>query len=222
MIMVLVRVAFPSLIQQYGQEKEEGVLPYFLGGFIVLAFCSVGFAFYLQYVGSVAISFYIMFKVILICLIPPISLWLSDVFKEMKHRNVELTQEINVLKKQVLKYEEDYQNVSVEFISDKSAENITLLISDVAFIRSADNYIEIVFKEDGIYKKRLQRNTLRNIEQQLKPYTNFIRCHRTCIINTFYIKRLTRKFNNHRLTVKGYDEEIPVSRQYLVKIEEAL
>jgi DNA-binding LytR/AlgR family response regulator len=152
----------------------------------------------------------------------PVSLWVSDVFKEMKHSNETLIKEINALKMQVSKYEEDYQNVSVDFISDKSSENITLLISDVAFIRSADNYIEIVFKEDGIYKKRLQRNTLRNIEQQLKPYTNFIRCHRTCIINAYYIKGLTRKFNNHWLTVKGFDEEIPVSRQYLVKIEEAL
>jgi hypothetical protein len=62
LVMVLVRVGFPSLVQQYGQEKEERVLHYFLGGFIILALSSVGFAFYLQYVGSVAISFYIMFK----------------------------------------------------------------------------------------------------------------------------------------------------------------
>jgi DNA-binding LytR/AlgR family response regulator len=79
-----------------------------------------------------------------------------------------------------------------------------------------------VFKEEGVYKKRIQRNTLRNIEQQLKAYASFIRCHRTCIINTYYIEELSRKFNNYFLTIKGYDEQIPVSRQYLMMLREAM
>jgi DNA-binding LytR/AlgR family response regulator len=163
-----------------------------------------------------------VFKIILICLVPPVILWLSDAFKEMKRNNDLLTEEINGIKQQILKYKEDYQNISMEFSSDKSSENITLLISDVAFIRSADNYIEIVFREDDKFKKKLQRNTLRNIEQQLRPFANFIRCHRTCIVNTYYIEEFSRKFNNHWLRIKGYDEQIPVSRQYLVKLKEAL
>jgi DNA-binding LytR/AlgR family response regulator len=222
LLMVLVRIAFPWSVQDYARSKEDTALPYYTGGVVILALSAVAFAFYLRYVGSVSISFYIMFKIILICLVPPVSLWLSDAFKVIKQNNESLTEEINSIKQQVLKYKEDYQNVSIDFISDKSSENITLLISDVAFIRSANNYIEIVFMEDGICKKKLQRNTLRNIEQQLRPYANFIRCHRTCIVNAYYIEELSRKFNNHWLTLRGYDEPIPVSRQYLEKLREAI
>lgn len=222
LILVLVRIAFSWLLQKYAQSKEDTFLPYYIGGFIIAAFSSVAFAFYLHYVGFVFISFYIMFKIIVICLFPPITLWISDVFKEMRHQNELQAEEIKGMEQKILKYEKDYQNVSVEFISDKSMENITLLIADVAFIRSADNYIEIVFKEEGVYKKRMQRNTLRNIEQQLKTYANFIRCHRTCIINKYYIEELSRNFNNYFLTIKGYDERIPVSRQYLMKLKEAM
>ena len=222
LILIQVRIAFAWLFQNYAQSKEKKVLPYHIGGFTILVLSSVSFAFYLHYVGFVAISFYIMFKIIVICLIPPVTLWISDAYREMKHHNELLVEEMKGMKQQVLKYEKDYQTVSIDFISDKSPENISLMIADVAFIRSADNYIEIVFKEEGVYKKIMQRNTLRNIEQQLKPYTNFIRCHRTCIINTYFIEELSRKFNNYFLTVRGYDEQIPVSRQYLMKLKEAM
>ncbi|HEY3389606.1 MAG TPA: LytTR family transcriptional regulator DNA-binding domain-containing protein, partial [Prolixibacteraceae bacterium] len=63
---------------------------------------------------------------------------------------------------------------------------------------------------------------LKNIEQQLKPYPNFIRCHRICIVNTYYIEKLNRKFSNYWLTIKGSEELIPVSRQYLLKLKEAI
>jgi hypothetical protein len=144
LILVLVRIAFSWLFQKYARSKEDTVLPYYIGGFIIVAFSSVAFAFYPHYVGFVFISFYIMFKIIVICLFPPVTLWISDVFKEMRYKNELLAKEMKGMEQKVLKYEDDYQNVSIDFISDKSTENITLLIADVAFIRSADNYIERV------------------------------------------------------------------------------
>lgn len=222
LILVLVRIASARLFQDYTQSKERAVLPYYIKGFFLLALNSVAFAFYLHYVGHVSLSFYIMFKIAMICLIPSVTLWINDVFNEFKQSNKLLMDEVREMKQQLRKYEEDYQNISVEFISDKSSENIKLSIADVAFIRSANNYIEIVFKDGDEFRKRLQRNTLKNIEQQLRPYANFMRCHRTCIVNTFYIHEFTRKFNNHWLTVRGYEEQIPVSRQYLVKLKEAI
>jgi DNA-binding LytR/AlgR family response regulator len=92
----------------------------------------------------------------------------------------------------------------------------------VAFIRSADNYVEIVYRESEVSKKKLIRNTLKNIEQQIKIYSNFTRCHRICIINTHFIDRLEKSADNHWIIIKGYDEKIPVSRPYLLKIKELM
>ena len=217
---VLVRVVFPWLIQKYDHGDNETLFSSFMGGFIIFALSSVAFAFYLLYVGSVNISFYIMFKVALICLAPPVAIRLYDAYKELKLQNESLIKEKEAAEKQVERYEENDLNKSIEFISGYSAENLNLLISDIVFIKSADNYVEIAYKEDGQIKKKLIRNTLKNIEQQLKPYSSFLRCHRICIVNTHHIEKLNKDTNNHWLTIKGYDEQIPVSRQYLLKFKE--
>lgn len=222
LFMVLVRFFVEWLKQKYEQSAPESGLSSFIGGFIILALSSVSFAFYLRYVGSVSISFYIMLKVVLICLVPPIALWQSDSFKELKEQNSTLLQEKEIILGKVEKQVDDYLTKSIEIISENNGENLNLLISDIAFVKSADNYVEVVFKEGDVFRKKLLRNTLKNIEQQLRQYSNFTRCHRICIVNTHYIEKLNRNYSNHWLTIKGFDERIPVSIQYVIKLKESL
>ncbi len=221
-IMVLIRITIPRILRTKKQESQMLLLPSYLNGFIILALSSVAFVFYLRYVGLVSITFFITFRVVLICLAPPVSLGIYDLINELKQQNEILIIEKKIIQKQVEKYEENALNKSIEFISENNSENFSLLISDVVLIKSADNYVEIVFKEGEIFKKKLIRNTLKNIEVQIKQYSNFLRCHRICIVNLHYIERLNRSNNNHWLTVKGFDEQVPVSRQYLLKLKEAL
>jgi DNA-binding LytR/AlgR family response regulator len=218
----IARIVIPWLIQNNDQNDNEHVWPSYLSSFIILALSSVSFAFYLRYVGLVGISFYVMLKVVLICMIPPIILKLYDKINELRHQNAALILEKKIILKQVEKYEEDYLNKSIEFISENSSENLSLLIADVAFIKSADNYVEITYKEGDSFKKKLIRNTLKNIEQQIGQYSNFIRCHRICLVNMHYVEKLNTSYSNHWLTIIGYHEQIPVSRQYLLKLKESL
>lgn len=222
LFMVFVRFFVHLLIQKYDQSDQESGLSSFMGGFIILALSAVAFAFYLRYVGQISISFYIMFKIVLICLAPTVALNQYDTFKELKEQNASLLQEKEMILGKVGKYEEDYLTKSIEFISENSSENLNLLIADIAFIKSADNYVEIVYKEGDIFRKKLIRNTLKNIEQQLKQYSNFVRCHRICIVNVHYIEKLNRNYSNHWLTIKGFNERIPVSLQYVMKLKESL
>jgi len=222
LLMVLVRVAFLVLTQYYSQSSPGFVFPSYLSGFIILLLCSVAFPFYLRYVGLVSISFYTMFKVVLICLAPPTFLGRYDTVRKLRAQIGILIEEKKNIQKQVRRYKEDILNQSIEFNSENSAENLKLLVSDIALIKSADNYVEVVFKEGDHFKKKLIRNTLRNIEQQITSFSVFIRCHRICIVNIHYVKKLTKDSNNHSLTLKGYDEPIPVSRQYLLKLKDIL
>lgn len=222
LFIVLVRAAILWILLYNELSTYETDFRNYLGGFVILALSSVAFAFYLRYVGSVHISFFIMAKVISICLFPPVALGLYDQINELRQQNELLTIEKEIIQKQISRYEEDYLSKSIQFISESGSENLTLHIADIALIKSADNYVEIVFKEGDQLKKKLLRNTLKNIELQIKAYSNFIRCHRICIVNTYYIEKLNRKFNNHWLTIKGLNEQIPVSRQYLLKMKEAI
>ena len=222
LFMFLTRIIIPRIIPKNDQDGNETVLNSYLEGFIILALSSVAFTFYLRYVGSVHISFYIVFKEVLICLVPPMVLKIYDVNKELIRQNESLVSERKTIQKQIEKYEEDNLNKSIEFISETGTENLTLLVAEVVFVQSADNYVEITYMEGDNLKKILVRNTLKNIELQIKPYSNFIRCHRTCIVNMHYIEKLNKDSGSHSLTIRGYQEKIPVSRQYLLKLKEAL
>jgi DNA-binding LytR/AlgR family response regulator len=222
LFMALVRAAFLWIIRYENPTTPERVFLSDLGGGMIWVLCSVAFALYLHYVGSVYITFYTMFKVVLISLFPPVALGIADELKELRQQNKLLTINKEIIQEQVEKYKEDYLHQSIEFVSENSGENLYLPVSDVVLVKSADNYVEIGYMEDKNLKKKLIRSTLKNIEQQLKPFPNFIRCHRICIVNTYYIEKLHRQFNNHWLTIKGSGEQVPVSRQYLLKLKEAI
>jgi hypothetical protein len=223
LVIVLTRTLLPWLLRENGSDDENRkLIPSYFKGFLILLISAAAFEFYLRYVGSVTINFYISLKVSVICLVPPVILGLYDRIKTLSQQNDSLILEKKIIQKQVEKYEEDYLNKSVEFISENINENFSLLVAEVAFIRSADNYVEIVYKEGEGFKKRLIRNTLKNIEQQIRQYSNFIRCHRICIVNVHFIEKLTRNNENHLVVIKGFNEQLPVSRQYLLKLKETL
>jgi DNA-binding LytR/AlgR family response regulator len=222
LFMFLLRIILPWIIQKNDLEGDKTMLNSYLEGLIILILCSVAFTFYLRYVGSVSISFYVVFKIVLICLAPSVALKLYDVNKGLMRQNESLISERKTIQKQVEKYEEDILNKSIEFISETGAENLTLIIAEVVFIQSADNYVEIAYMDGENIRKTLIRNTLKNVELQIKPYSNFIRCHRTCIVNMHYIEKLNQDYSSHWMTIKGFQERIPVSRQYLLKLKEAL
>jgi DNA-binding LytR/AlgR family response regulator len=163
-----------------------------------------------------------MIKIILICLAAPVILRIYDTFQELTQQNDSLILEKKIFQHQIEKYQEDMLNKTIELASESNMENLNILVSELTLVKSADNYVEIIYKEGNVLKKRLIRNTLKNIELQLKQYSNFIRCHRICIVNLHYIEKLNRNFNNHWLSIKGYSEQIPVSRQYLMKLKESL
>lgn len=223
LFMFTVRILLPWLLGDDNDSDDPGlILPSYMSGFLILALCSVAFTFYLRYVGSVSMSFYAVFKISLICISPSVILGISDKIRTLKRQNESLILEKKSVQKQIEKYEEDVLNKSIDFISENNAENLSLLVAEVVMIKSADNYVEIVYMEGNYFKKKLIRNTLRNIELQIKQYTNFIRCHRICIVNAHYIEKLVSNYNSHSLILKGYDEQVPVSRQYLLKIREIL
>ncbi len=219
---LMIRIILPWIIRKNNREDEVTALNPYLEGFVILVLCSVAFAFYLRYVGSVHTTFYIIFKVILICFAILVTLRIYDVNKGLIRQNESLVSERKTIQKQIEKYREENLNRSIEFISETATGNISLPVTEVVFIQSADNYVEIVYVEGEKIKKSLIRNTLKNIEHQVKPYSNFIRCHRTCIVNMHYIEKLNRNYGSYSLSMKGYNDKIPVSRQYLLKLKEAL
>jgi hypothetical protein len=222
LLIILFRIVLPWIVDKPDKDDQEPTLPPYLGSFIILILSSIAFAFYLSYAGQVNITFPIMFRVGFICIAVVVSLRVYDLIAELKIQINSLVVEKKITQKQLEKYEEDHLKKNIEFASETGTENLTIKVSDVVLIKSADNYVEITYRENGKFSKKLIRNTLKNTEQQIRQYSNFMRCHRICIVNMHFIDNLERNHNNYWLSLKGLNEKVPVSRQYLLKLKEAL
>ncbi|MBS3769396.1 MAG: LytTR family transcriptional regulator DNA-binding domain-containing protein [Bacteroidales bacterium] len=222
MFMAVVRVGLPWWVEQASREKANTVLQPYVNGFLIFILNAVALPFYLRYVGSVDITFYVIFKVVFICIIPPLILRVYDTLEALKQQNESYLEKNKRLQSLVDQLKEFNRNETITLVSENSSEKLNFPVSDVVMIRSADNYVEIVYKEGDNFKKQLLRNTLKHIEHQTTQYASFIRCHRTCIINIHHTENLYRRQNSYWLSIKNYTEQVPVSRQYLMWIKEAI
>ena len=214
---IMIPWIFPKLLTSAVHEKRLFVLI----NILVCIISSTAYAFYIHYVGGISLSMYLVFKIVLICLVPIITLALVIENKSLKHQ-IDSLRESNIKLKIMMHENTNDQKEAIQFISDNKSDKINLLPEDILLIKSAENYVEIVYKEGEKSKQKLIRTTLRNIEEQLRKFPEFVRCHRTCIINTKYILKLSSDYQGNRLKIMDYSEEIPVSRQYLMDVRKAL
>ncbi|MFC2129646.1 LytTR family DNA-binding domain-containing protein [Bacteroidota bacterium] len=192
-------------------------------GLILLIWVVISTAniFYMRYVGNLELSIFTGLRITLFSAFPSVVLKLADVNMglrgQLKHaveKNLRLGHDLSVA--------EHVEQKSEVFYSESQNDKLEVLPEYLMLVKSADNYVEIVYRDEDELKQKLLRNTLKNIHQQLKKYPEFVRCHRTCIVNSEYILNLTNSYKGHRLKILHYEEEIPVSRQYLLDIKEIL
>ncbi|OFX88716.1 MAG: hypothetical protein A2W99_04405 [Bacteroidetes bacterium GWF2_33_16] len=215
-------ILIPLFIPKWFKTSEwESGPPFTLSTFF-LVITSTAFAFYIRYVGNVYLTLFIMLKVVLVCLLPLLVLLIL-------YKNKSLEQIIGILKEQNTQYFlkiKEFEKIEVEeeidFISDNKSDKLTLKFKNIISIQSADNYVEINYLEKGVVEKKLLRSTLKNIEFQLSNQKKFIRCHRTTIVNTLHIEKLTRTYSGFLLKMNFLEDRIPVSRQYIVPIKDVI
>ncbi len=109
------------------------------------------------------------------------------------------------------------QNKKTDLIGipdEKGVVKISLLLSNILYIESADNYIEIYYLDENLVKTTLIRNTLKTIENLFKN-SMLKRCHRSYIVNVEKIKLAERKSGKLYLHLINIKSVIPVSRNYI-------
>ncbi len=220
-ILVLFRIIMPvSLtcrihVESLKISNEVGLI------LLIWVFISTANIIYLVYVGRIVLTFAEAVQISLFSAFPSIVLKLADV-------NRMLREQLRLFVRRNIKLEHDLANAKekqsdpVVFESESQSEKIELMPDEVMLIRSADNYVDIFYKSEEKVKHKLIRNTLKNIQQVLRNNAEFLRCHRTCIVNSSYILNMTNSYKGHRLKLLDFEEEIPVSRQYILGIKDVL
>ena len=87
----------------------------------------------------------------------------------------------------------------------------------IVLIQSANNYVEVRYLGgDGKVCKQVVRSTLSKVHLQLP---DFVKCHRSFLVNPIYISRLQGNQRRAYLIVYHVEEEIPVSKAYYAQVK---
>lgn len=173
--------------------------------------------FYIFYVGKIELTLSILFRVTFLSLAPVVILIILNQYRMLKtpFENEQLIKTIDG---------NSSENQEIIFESENQPEKFVIQASKIIFLRSANNYVEIVYEgeKDHETKKALIRNTLKNTELKILNSSIFVKCHRSCIININRVERITGSSQMPKLKIKNSDEKIPISRQYLLIVKEAI
>jgi LytTr DNA-binding domain len=97
--------------------------------------------------------------------------------------------------------------------SQLKKEELEFYPSQLLYAESDGNYIVFHLNICNQIKKRIIRNTISNIEQQLSEIPFLFRTHRAFIVNVRKVSSQKGNTLGYRIKLSGIDTEIPVSRQ---------
>lgn len=210
-----------SRIIMYHSTKKNSIsyLYYSLWIAIEIISMAVGYSVYVKYVLHDPRLFYIIVQVTikntaLVLLLPYSVLWLYFAYKE----------KTNLLEKFSSNHNESPQPVAdkmIPFYDDKGKLKFSVINEDLIYLEASDNYVSIHYSANNKVAKYMIRNTLKNLEERLKPL-GFIRCHRSYLVNFSKVKILKREKDGVFLELNTNNElTLPVSKTYVATIVES-
>ena len=136
-------------------------------------------------------------------------------------KNLQASRELNqmVREREIAAPEDDPELL---ITAENRHQEIAVPAPNLICIESEGNYVTIWFVENGMIKRTLIRNTLTNVEGQVREAENIFRCHRAYIINLSHVKKVNGNSQGYRLRLRYLDKEIPVARNYSKLFREAI
>ena len=177
----------------------------------------IGYFFYSNSLGFLKFDFNMVIKLITTAIIP-ISVLIVVNHNKMLRTNLKLADELN----KKLKENKLIQEKIVHFVSDYQKDSLAIKVSLLFFIRSANNYIEIFWKDSDIIKNQLVRCSITNAEELLKEHKFILKCHRSYIVNINYIERFEGNSQGYKLFFENVNFPIPVSKNFVSKLQELI
>lgn len=130
-------------------------------------------------------------------------------YHRLNTRNIRNANEFNTSKK-------------IAIISNKTPSYINELdvdLQNVLYAKAEGNYIKL-FLNNG--SKTLKRLTMKSLENILESYPNYIKTHRSYIVNINQIDSVTGNAQGYKLQLKNCSDIIPVSRNMISMFNEKM
>jgi DNA-binding LytR/AlgR family response regulator len=110
----------------------------------------------------------------------------------------------------------------VHFKSDYTKDSLSIKVSLLLFIRAANNYIEIFWREGDLIKNQMVRTSLKKAEEVLHEYKFVFKCHRSFMVNINYIDKIEGSIQGYKLFFDKVDFSIPVSKNFAYKLQDII
>lgn len=114
------------------------------------------------------------------------------------------------------------EDAKVNIITDVKGDDFSLDITHFLYAKADRNYAEIFMQTGDGVDKKLKRISIKNLESQLRPFTNILRTHRSYMVNLNHIVKINGNAQGYKLSLKASGSTVPVSRSYIPKLEESL
>ncbi|MEM9886750.1 MAG: LytTR family DNA-binding domain-containing protein [Bacteroidota bacterium] len=102
----------------------------------------------------------------------------------------------------------------IQLTAQNGKDKVALHPQHILYLKSDANYVEIFHSaDDEKIEKELLRNTLSEMENQLKDQGRFFRCHKSYIINLAQVERISGNAQGLKIHLPRQEEVIPVSRK---------
>lgn len=177
----------------------------------------VGYFFYTRWLGVMKFDFYTVIKLVLTATLP-ISILIIVNHNRMLRSHLKLADELN----KKLKEHKLYQERIIHFVSDYQKDSLALKVSALIFIRSANNYIEVFWKEGDTIKNQMVRCSITSAEETVKEYKFIFKCHRSFLVNINCIERFEGNSQGYKLFFENISFSIPVSKNSAAKLKELI
>jgi len=93
---------------------------------------------------------------------------------------------------------------------------------ELLYILSDQNYVFIHYTRNSKNERRHCRITIKSVEALLASHPQFVRCHRSYIINTEKVHKSHGNSENLKLVLIGCSVKIPVSRNYFPQLRNVI
>lgn len=104
---------------------------------------------------------------------------------------------------------------TIKLYAQNNKEYIEFDSKNLLYITSQGNYASFYLKKEDCVKEEIIRITLAKVENALNDFSSaFIRCHKSYIINSNYIRDIKGNARGYLITLKGVSFDIPVSRNF--------
>lgn len=110
----------------------------------------------------------------------------------------------------------------ITLTGDNKSDELQLALSQLLFIKSADNYCELAIWANNKVSHKLLRSSLSRILKQLPTDSLIHRCHRSYAVNLALVELSTGNAGGLQLLMKPLGVTVPVSRSYVDAIKQVL